>query len=129
MYRWLPKRFSIRTLLVLVVVVAGALVIVLERYRWTAAHFRYQHVWTLWDVRTLTTPDIVAAADSLFAVERQTLWMPSSTSRRRHAERLSDLADQIEGRTKVWEGLAEALERELDAAKKLRERVAELSAP
>jgi len=129
MYRWLPKRFGIRTLLVLFVFAAVALAIGLERYRWTAAHSRYQRAFAGWQILNLTTPDLVAAADSLFDVERHTLWMPSSVARRRHAARLNNLADRIEARTRMWEGSAESLERDLDAAKQLRARVAEMSAP
>jgi hypothetical protein len=130
MFGWLPKKFSIRCLLFFVALIACALAAGLEWSRWNSAHEHYERTLAAWHVGNLKTSDVIAEADALFNAELGTLWMPRSAARRRHAERLSELADDVEARARVtiW-GSSEALQQQHEAAEQLRVRVAQLSAP
>jgi hypothetical protein len=50
MVRWLPKRFSIRTLLILIALVAIALVSWREWTQWNEAHYSYARALAAWKV-------------------------------------------------------------------------------
>lgn len=110
MVRWLPKRFSIRTLLILIALVAFALVAWREWTQWNEAHYRYERALAAWKVGNTRTSDVVDEAEALYDAESRTIWMPRSTARKRHAGRLSKLADGMEVRsilTTSWEATRE----------------------
>src|SRR5688572_22727819 len=93
MVRWLPKRFSIRTLLILIASAAVALVTWREWTQWNEAHYRYDLAMSAWFVGNIRTSDVVDEAEALYDAESRTVWMPRSTARNRHIERLSALAE------------------------------------
>jgi len=107
MIRWLPKKFSTRTLFVVVALVAFALVAWREWTQWSNAHYRYDRALAAWASFVNQTPDVLAATDALYSAELNTIWMPDSTARRRHAERLNYLADWAEARATMSMGSSE----------------------
>jgi hypothetical protein len=96
MYRWLPRRFSIRSLLVFVALSAFGLTAAVEWFAWNAAQERYQRALALWSVGNITASDVVGEAEVLYGVELQTRWLPQSTAKERYVERLNELADRVD---------------------------------
>jgi hypothetical protein len=126
MVRWLPKRFSIRGLLILVALVAFALVAWRERTHWNKAHYDYKRALSAWQIGYTRTSDVVGEVEALYDAESRTIWMPESTARMRHVERLSELADDMEARAMLsmsWEAIQDYKK----FAEQLRTRAAELS--
>jgi hypothetical protein len=117
-------------LLFVIALIAIGLTAAVEWCAWNTAHERYDHTLAAWEFGYIRTLDVVSEAEALYNAELQTLWIPRSKARSRHAERLHKLADTVEARTRVtMYGSSGALEEQLQIAKELRAMVAELSAP
>ena len=129
MYRWLPRRFSIRTLLVVVALIAFGLTVAVERSAWHAAQERYERALALWSVGNTTASDVVGEAEVLYGAELQTLWLPQSTAKGRHVERLSELADRVDAHARFsCGGSWEEKRQQHQIAHELRVTVVQLSA-
>lgn len=126
MVRWLPKRFSIRTLLIVIALVAFALVSWREWTQWNEAHYRYERALAAWMAFNIRTSDVVGEVEALYDAESRTLWMPQSIARKRHAARMSELADDMEARAMLTMS-REASQDYRRFAEQLRAKAAELS--
>lgn len=96
MFSRIPIRFSLRTFLVTIALVAGAMYLVLDYNRVRNARGDYEYSYALWSVSNITLEDLTAASDKLAFVEAASPWTSKRTAADRHIARVEDLIDRIE---------------------------------
>jgi hypothetical protein len=92
----IPKRFSLRTFLVMIAFVAGATYLLLDYNRVRIARAEYEYSYALWTVFNVTLEDLTAASEKLAFVEAASPWTSTRTAADRHIARVEDLIDRIE---------------------------------
>jgi hypothetical protein len=92
----IPKRFSLRTFLVMIAVVAAVTYVVLDYERVRKARAGYDYSYALWQIANITVEDLAAASEKLALQEAASPWTSKRAAVDRHIERVDDLVDRIE---------------------------------
>ena len=125
--RYVPNRFSLRSVLVFIAFCAITLAAGLEWRRLKSAQHRYESTLAAWRASLVPTGDLVTVADSLYRAESETLWITHAGATQLQIRRLKELADDVEARTQVTiYGSIEGMQQEVQIAEQLRAIAAEL---
>jgi hypothetical protein len=93
----IPKRFSLRTMLRLVAVIASAAYIVREHYDIRFARERYVLSYVNWDQKLIPIDKVIESSEQLARDETDSVWISVRTAEKRHVERMNELVRDIEG--------------------------------
>jgi hypothetical protein len=96
MLRCLPKQFGVRSLLLFVALAALSIVLVQQYLLLKRAREKNNRTWALRQVKQLNVEEVVAASETLFQVEKTSLWISESAARRQHLHRLERLLDDVD---------------------------------
>jgi hypothetical protein len=129
MLRRLPKRISLRGLLLLVALIAFGITCVHQSSQLRNARQRFENELAAWDAARRRLPEVVAAAEELLETESAALWISRTAARDRQIERLNYLAARAEASVATTMfGTRDGRDRRIEEARRIRKRVHELSA-
>src|SRR5437763_13523167 len=92
----LPRRFSIRTMLVSVALIAGTIIATRDYVRVQAAREQFDWLWASREAGRVPFDAVVAGSYRLMDAEDSALWISKRTATSRHVARLKYLLDKVE---------------------------------
>jgi hypothetical protein len=92
----IPRRFSIRTMLVSVALIAATIVVTRDYQNLHNARARLQLVMANYEAGRVTAEDVVNASKELMTAESATLWISKRASAGAHVERLKYLLAKVQ---------------------------------
>jgi hypothetical protein len=84
----IPKKFSARTMLVFVALVAVAIVVIRDQRELRRARKAFDHTWTLFMANIADHEAVASASAALANVEAASPWISIETAKQRHIVRL-----------------------------------------
>jgi hypothetical protein len=84
----LPKRFSIRAMLVIVAVIALTVFVIRDHLLLSAARRRFKAAEFRWQAGQSTNDDYITASEALMSAETEALWISQNAALGGHALRL-----------------------------------------
>jgi hypothetical protein len=98
----MPKRFSIRAMLVGMALVAVAIAVVREWLILKHARGEFQYARARWNAGLVTVESYIAASERLMAVEADVPWISREAAGSRHVEALKQLLRYMESGFCEW---------------------------
>jgi hypothetical protein len=92
----LPRRFSIRMMLVLVTCFAVGMYGIHEHLRLRTARHQFWRVWSRWEAGAITTEAAIAASEKLMEEEATSPWISRQYAKGSHALRLFHVLAVVE---------------------------------
>jgi hypothetical protein len=92
----MPRRFSIRAMLLLVAVIAAALFGFRDYMRLRNARGHYRWVYARWNVHGLTIEDLTAASELLARQETESMWVSKRVAEEEHLARMTEVLDRLD---------------------------------
>lgn len=115
MFSRIPKRFSLRTMLLLMAVVAVAAYLVRDHYRVRNARADYEHTHADWSADLITLESLIGASETLAQEEAASPWVSMRRATDGHIQRMIRLLYLVE--FGVWEVRPEELDRRAEFLK------------
>jgi hypothetical protein len=108
----IPRRFSIRTLFALIVLVAIAAYVIRDYRNLNNAREELQRIMANYEAARVNAEDVVNASKELMTAESRTLWISKRAATGAHVERLNHVLTKVQ--SSISESRSQDVQRRVD---------------
>jgi len=107
----ISKRFRLRTMLVVVAVIAVVIIVGRDSVRLREARELYRRSNTSWLALRIRLEDLVAASERFTSDEADSMWISRRLADGQHVERMKELVKRLDRGRGVWESMPDEIKR------------------